>query len=171
MPLYQPNGRALSLVFNKRWGAICHKSRLASFLSPTSGIDFPSRRLARNLTCRTQSSHLPFTELPEPRSSTKVRPEVWNTMVQLCLWNTPFAGTQPCPRCSYSRSDPPPLLKPLTVCMLPVAPCSKGMFADRTISLTSLFQSSVILPPAFVLTWSRRSPAEVRIPLPNTSDS
>lgn len=35
-----------------------------------------SQIFARNLTCRTMSSHLPLTELPEPRSCTRVEPDV-----------------------------------------------------------------------------------------------
>lgn len=95
--------------------ALCHHSRLRSYLSLPSGLEIPSRRLAHNLTCRTQSSQFPFTEHPEPKSCTKIDPEVWIMMIQLRLGNPVFNGTQPCPRCTLSRSVSPPWLDPLGV--------------------------------------------------------
>lgn len=132
----------------KTLSATCHKSRLASYLSSTSRIESPSRSLSRNLAHCTQSSHLPFIELPEPIYRTKVESQVCNMFVQLHLCNSLLDGTQPCRRCVHSRPGPPPLFDPLclhgTSC-----PSLKGMFADKNTSIIRLSVSSATLPPAY----------------------
>lgn len=95
--------------------SICHKFRLASYLSSTSEIKYPFRFLACFFSCRTYSSQHPFTELPEPRSCTIMELEGRNMMVQLCLGKHLFEGTQPYRRCVLCRPDPPPLLYTLGV--------------------------------------------------------
>ena len=92
-----------------------HRARLDNYLSKSSAIENPHHRIARNLTCRTQSANLPFTELPVSKYGTKVDPEIWDMMIMLRLGNPVFAGNRPCPRCAISRRNSPPLLDVLGV--------------------------------------------------------
>lgn len=68
-------------------------------------IEPPPHRPIRTLTCRSQSSYLPFTEFPDFPSSSRVETNIWTMTAMLPFNNRILNGMQRCPQyilCRYS---------------------------------------------------------------------